>query len=530
MSEIELSFDAKAKLSQGKILSALAAKIKRPQEKIGEFEVIKRSLDARMGRILYRYRIRYRLVGEPPLDRFELKPYLKVENSEEVVIVGCGPAGLFAALKLLQHGIKPVILERGKDVRSRKIDNALLCRKGIVNPDSNYCFGEGGAGTYSDGKLYTRSTKRGNVSEVLSTFVKFGADPDILIETHAHIGSDRLPAIIESMRKKIVECGGEVHFNSRVTDISQSDAGTERRWTVTTGEKVFRCDNLILATGHSARDIYEMFYDKGWKLEAKGFALGVRVEHPQKLINRIRYRNNDDPALPVAEYSAVAQVNGRGVFSFCMCPGGVLVPSVTAPGEIVLNGMSNSARSSRLANAGVVVSVDPSDVEDNPSYKDGDPLKLLRFQKRIEQHLFECGDGSLKAPAQRMTDFVNNRMSASLPASSYLCGVYSAPLHAMLPKFIVETLQKGFVEFDKKLKGYYTKDALLVATESRTSSPVRIPRNPDTMEHIELSGMYPCGEGAGYAGGIVSSAIDGINVAESIVKVGHGKKGHDKRV
>ena len=520
MSEIELSFDAKIKPSSNKILSVVAAKIKRPVERIKGFEVVKRSLDARMGRVLYRYRIRYRLEGEPPLERFELKPYLNVtdaaDTAEEVVIIGCGPAGLFAALTLLQRGIKPIILERGKDVRTRKIDNATMCRSSVVNPDSNYCFGEGGAGTYSDGKLYTRSTKRGNVEEVLATFVKFGADPDIMIETHAHIGSDRLPAIIENMRKKIVECGGEVHFNTRVTDIFFEALSDGRRWTVAAGEKLFRTKNVILATGHSARDIYELFYEKGWALEAKGFALGVRVEHPQKLINRIRYRNNDNPALPVAEYSVVAQVNGRGVFSFCMCPGGVLVPAATAPGEIVLNGMSNSARSSKLANAGVVVSVNPDDVKDNPLFKGGDPLKLLRFQKRIEQHLFECGDGSLKAPAQRMTDFVNNRMSANLPASSYLCGVYSAPLHTMLPKFIVEALQKGFIEFDKKLKGYYTNDALLVATESRTSSPVRIPRNPNTLEHIDLPGLYPCGEGAGYAGGIVSSAIDGINAARMI--------------
>ena len=349
MSEIELSFDAKIKPSSNKILSVVAAKIKRPVERIKGFEVVKRSLDARMGRVLYRYRIRYRLEGEPPLERFELKPYLNVtdaaDTTEKVVIIGCGPAGLFAALTLLQRGIKPIILERGKDVRTRKIDNATMCRSSVVNPDSNYCFGEGGAGTYSDGKLYTRSTKRGNVEEVLATFVKFGADPDIMIETHAHIGSDRLPAIIENMRKKIVECGGEVHFNTRVTDIFFEALSDGRRWTVAAGEKLFRTKNVILATGHSARDIYELFYEKGWALEAKGFALGVRVEHPQKLINRIRYRNNDNPALPVAEYSVVAQVNGRGVFSFCMCPGGVLVPAATAPGEIVLNGMSNSARS-----------------------------------------------------------------------------------------------------------------------------------------------------------------------------------------
>lgn len=512
MSEIELSFNAKVQPSSEGILAAVAAKIKIPAEKIKEFEVVKRSLDARGGRVLYRYRIRYRLEGEQPLERFELKPYLNVGGAEEVIIIGCGPAGLFAALTLLQRGFKPVILERGKDVRSRKRDNAIMCRSNIVNPNSNYCFGEGGAGTYSDGKLYTRSTKRGNVKEVLATFVKFGADPNIMIETHAHIGSDKLPSIIERMRKQIVECGGEVHFNTRVTDIIFNESN-DKRWSVVANEKQFRAKNVILATGHSARDIYELFYKKGWALEAKGFALGVRVEHPQKLINRIRYRDNDNPALPVAEYSAVAQVNGRGVFSFCMCPGGVLIPSSTAPGEIVLNGMSNAARSSNLANAGVVVTVEPNDVKDNPSCKNGDPLKLLRFQRRIEQHLFACGEGSLKAPAQRMTDFVNNRISADLPTSSYLCGVYSAPLHTMLPKFIVEALQRGFIEFNKRLKGYYTKDALLVATESRTSSPVRIPRNPQTLEHIELPGLYPCGEGAGYAGGIVSSAMDGINAA-----------------
>ena len=395
-------------------------------------------------------------------------------------------------------------------MHEKKIDNATLCKDGIINPDSNYCFGEGGAGTFSDGKLFTRSNKKGDIKGVLHQFVEFGADPNILIEAHAHIGSDKLPKVIENLRNNIISCGGEVHFNTRVVDFNREG----EIWNAVCNDgSVFSASNIILATGHSARDIYELFDSKGWFIEAKGFALGVRAEHPQYLINNIQYKNRYQPYLPTAEYSLVCQIDGRGVFSFCMCPGGLLVPSSTAPGQMLLNGMSNSMRNSKWANAGIVVPVEPSDV---PEFSKYGPLQLMKFQESVEKAMFEYGGGSIKAPAQRMTDFVKSKLSVSLPSTSYIPGAYSAPLHEILPEFIVQRLKKAFLEFNKKMKGYYTPDALLLAVESRTSSPVRIPRDSETMQHVELSGIYPCGEGAGYAGGIVSSALDGINAANAL--------------
>ena len=474
-----------------------------------QHRIVRRSVDARND-ILYRYRIEVFKPGEV-MEEYALEEYRDVSQAEPVIIIGAGPAGMFAALRLLMRGLKPVILERGKDVHKRKFDMAALSREGIVDPDSNYCFGEGGAGTFSDGKLYTRSTNRGDIRQLQPQLVRFGADPSILIDAHPHIGSDRLPVVVENIRECITGHGGEYHFGTRVTDIVKKGDGS---FGVTASDgSVWASRKVILATGHSARDIYEMFSRKGWEIQAKGFALGVRVEHPQSLINRIQYHGKYQPHMPTAEYSFVTQIEGRGVFSFCMCPGGILVPAATAPGELVLNGMSNSARNSKWANSGVVVSVEP---EDLPEYASYGPLALLQFQKDVEKAMFDY-TGSLKAPAQRMMDFCRRIPSSGLPATSYHPGAVAAPLHELLPENVSLRLKYAFPLIgNKKMHGYYTNEALLLGVESRTSSPVRIPRDPDTLEHVQIAGLYPCGEGAGYAGGIVSSALDGINCAAKI--------------
>lgn len=508
MKEIEISKKIGRELLDEDVLPLAAKALGCKPQMVGEWRVVRRSVDARK-EPLYRYRVAVVRKGED-FEEYVTEPYLDVASAEPVLIVGAGPAGMFAALKLLTRGYKPVILERGKDVHARKFDIARLSREGLVDTDSNYCFGEGGAGTFSDGKLFTRSSKRGDIREVLHQLVQFGADPDILVSAHPHIGSDKLPQIVENIRKCIVGHGGEYHFGCRVEDIVRKADGS---YELKAPCGSFSARKVILACGHSARDIYRLFVSRGWAVEAKGFALGVRVEHPQWLINKIQYHGKWQPFMPTAEYAFVTQIEGRGVFSFCMCPGGILVPSSTEPGELVLNGMSNSARNSKWANAGVVVSVEP---EDLPHYQKYGPLSSLEFQRDVERSMFDFSS-SLKAPAQRMMDFCRRVPSANLPASSYHPGTVPAPLHELLPENISLRLKYAFPYVGNKLMhGYYTNEALLLGVESRTSSPVRLPRDPQTLEHVDLPGLYPCGEGAGYSGGIVSSALDGIRCAEQV--------------
>ena len=485
---------------------AVARQLGVTEEALEPLQVTRRTLDCRRRNIVYHTEIS---IGKPSLTSFTSLTSLTRKAGKTVVIVGAGPAGLFAAMRCLELGMKPIIVERGKPVEERKYDIARLTKEHYVNPNSNWCFGEGGAGTYSDGKLYTRSTKRGDVGAVLRIFVAHGADPDIMLDAHAHIGTDRLSGIIANMRRTILEHGGEYHFNTRVTDLIVNDGKV--KGVITGNGESIEGDAVILATGHSARDIYYMFHQHGWRLEAKPFALGVRVEHPQELINEIQYHGKGySKYLPPAAYSLTTQVGSHGVFSFCMCPGGVIVPAATADGQQVVNGMSNSRRNSPHANSGIAVTVGLNDVKDN------DVFALLRFQQEVEQRMFAAGGNTINAPSQRLVDFLQRRSSSRLNQTGYMGQVVSAPLHELLPPFVVDSLIQGFKDFDRKMHGFITEEASLLAVESRTSSPVRIPRDKETLQHPQFQGLYPCGEGAGYAGGIVSSALDGIRCAEAI--------------
>ena len=480
---------------------------------IRHIEVLKRSIDARKPQIKYNLKVAV-YIDEDFEDVREFFYPKKVHNSEVVVIIGAGPAGLFAALNALELGLKPIIFERGKDVRSRRRDLKAIHQDHQVNPDSNYCFGEGGAGTYSDGKLYTRSKKRGNVKKALEWFVHFGADKDILVDAHPHIGTNKLPKIIQQMRETIIENGGEVHFESKLTDLLIENKAVKA--VIINGDQQVHCDNLILATGHSARDIFELLNEKGVQLQAKPFALGVRIEHPQDLIDKIQYHGRlSDEQLPPASYALVTQVKGMGVYSFCMCPGGIVAPCATQPGEVVTNGWSPSKRNNPYANSGVVVQIQPEDLYENKA-DENDPFICLKFQQKVEQDCWEAAGKTQAVPAQRLIDFIEGRISHDLPETSYQPGLVAVDLNKVLPEMIASRLKLAFEDFGKKMKGYLTNEAVLHAPESRTSSPVQIPRDDVTLEHVEISGLYPCGEGAGYAGGIISAAIDGMKCMSKI--------------
>ena len=484
------------------------------QRTINSVRVLKKSIDARQRTIFVNLKIRVYINEVPQDDEYEHTEYQNVEGRPQVVVVGEGPGGLFASLRLIELGLRPVVLERGKDVRERKMDLAQITKTQKVDPESNYCFGEGGAGAYSDGKLYTRSKKRGNVNKILNVFCQHGASTSILADAHPHIGTDKLPRVIENMRNTIIKCGGEVHFQTKMTRLvveGERVTGVEAVDLKTGGELTFH-GPVILATGHSARDVYRLLVESNIHIEAKGIAVGVRLEHPSQLIDQIQYHNREGRGkyLPAAEYSFVTQVEERGVYSFCMCPGGFVIPAATGPQQLVVNGMSPSNRGTQWSNSGMVVELHPDDVGGDSR----DPLCMMHFQEKLERDCWQQGNMKQTAPAQRMADFVNNRLSYDLPKSSYAPGLISSPLHFWMPPFVAKRLQEGFKKFGKMSHGFLTNEAVLIATETRTSSPVRIVRDPATLQHVTVQGLFPCGEGAGYAGGIVSAGVDGERCAE----------------
>ncbi|MEQ8219661.1 MAG: FAD-binding protein [Arenibacter sp.] len=483
-----------------------------PIEEISKVNVLRKSIDARKSTIYFNYKVSVYINQPAPKTKEYIFDYKDVSKAKKIHIVGFGPAGMYAALRCIELGYKPIVLERGKNVKDRRRDLKAINRDHIVNEDSNYCFGEGGAGTYSDGKLYTRSLKRGDVRRIFENLVYHGATEQILIDAHPHIGTNKLPKLVQNIRETIIKYGGEIHFQTKVVDFTISNSAIKA--IVLQDGSELPSERVILATGHSARDIYYLLNDKKIALQAKSFAMGVRVEHPQHIIDSIQYhcKGERNELLPAASYSLVEQVKDRGVYSFCMCPGGFIVPAATAPGEVVVNGMSPSKRNNLFANSGIVVEINV-DV-DIHKYEHYGPLKGLEYQKDLERLAFTSGGRSQTAPAQRLTDFVEGKLSNDLNPTSYQPGLKSAPLHSLLPKLIGSRLRSGFTAFGEKMKGYYTSEANVVGVESRTSSPVNIPRN-ENLEHPEIKGLYPCGEGGGYAGGIVSAAMDGERCAEA---------------
>lgn len=514
LKELSLRVSPETAYEPEKLSSRVAKELNVDRNRVKRVDIMKRSIDARQRQVVINLVVRAHIdkIDEQVTD-FEPIEYRDVKERRQVIVVGAGPAGLFAALQLIERGFRPIVLERGKDVDSRRKDMALISREQKVNPESNYCFGEGGAGAYSDGKLYTRSKKRGSVDKVLQIFVQHGAQREILVDAHPHIGTDRLPNVIKAIRETIIAAGGEVHFETRVSELIIKDNRIEG---VSTADGQRFDGPVILATGHSARDVYEMLDRLGVTMMPKGIAVGVRLEHPQKTIDRIQYHSPQGRGkyLPAAEYSMLTRVDGRAVYSFCMCPGGFIIPAASGEGQLVVNGMSPSNRGTQWANSGMVVEILP---EDLPDYDKFGQLKMLKFQEDIEHRFFEAAEQTQRAPAQRMTDFVKGKQSDSLPRSSYAPGVFSARLDQLLPEFIAHRLQKGFEEFGRKSRGFLCEEAILVGDETRTSAPVQISRDRESLRHVDYEGLYPCGEGAGYAGGIVSAAIDGMRCADAAV-------------